>query len=77
MRNLSGDPEQEYFSDGLTEEILNELAQVRELRLIGRTSSFSFRDDEDLRVIGEKLGVANLLEGSIRKEGSRCASRRS
>jgi TolB-like protein len=68
--NLSGDPEQEYFSDGLTEEILNELAQVRELRLIGRTSSFSFKGrNEDLRVIGEKLGVANLLEGSIRKEG--------
>lgn len=68
--NLSGDPEQEYFSDGLTEEILNELARVRDLRLIGRTSSFSFKGrNEDLRVIGEKLGVANLLEGSIRKEG--------
>jgi TolB-like protein/Tfp pilus assembly protein PilF len=70
--NLSSDPEQEYFSDGLTEEILNQLAQVRELRLVGRTSSFAFKGrNEDLRVIGEKLGVGNLLEGSVRKDGSR------
>ncbi|MEY2854821.1 MAG: hypothetical protein RL030_1953, partial [Pseudomonadota bacterium] len=68
--NQAGDPEQEYFSDGHTEEILNELAQVEDLRLIGRTSSFSFKGrNEDLRAIGEMLGVANLLEGSIRKEG--------
>jgi TolB-like protein len=68
--NLSSDPEQEYFSDGLTEEILNQLAQVKGLRVTGRTSSFSFKGkNEDLRVIGEKLGVANLLEGSIRKDG--------
>jgi TolB-like protein/Tfp pilus assembly protein PilF len=69
--NLSSDPEQEYFSDGLTEEILNQLAQISALRVTGRTSSFSFKGkNEDLRVIGEKLGVANLLEGSIRKDGN-------
>lgn len=69
--NLSSDPEQEYFSDGLTEEILNQLAQVRALTVTGRTSSFAFKGrNEDLRVIGEKLGVANLLEGSVRKAGN-------
>jgi TolB-like protein len=68
--NLSSDPEQEYFSDGLTEELLNQLAQVKALRVTGRTSSFSFKGkNEDLREIGRKLGVANLLEGSVRKEG--------
>jgi TolB-like protein len=68
--NLSSDPEQEYFSDGLTEEVLNQLAQVRDLRVTARTSSFSFKGkNEDMRVIGEKLGVDNLLEGSIRKDG--------
>jgi TolB-like protein len=67
--NLSSDPEQEYFSDGLTEEILNQLAQVEALSVTARTSSFSFKGkNEDVRVIGQKLGVANLLEGSIRKE---------
>ena len=68
--NLSSDPEQEYFSDGLTEEVLNQLAQVKDLRVTARTSSFSFKGkNEDVRVIGEKLGVDNLLEGSIRKDG--------
>ena len=68
--NLSSDPEQEYFSDGLTEEILNQLAQIEDLRVTARTSSFSFKGkNEDLRVIGEKLGVANMLEGSVRKDG--------
>ena len=69
--NLSSDPEQEYFSDGLTEEILNQLAQIKDLQVTGRTSSFSFKGkNEDLRVIAGKLGVANLLEGSIRKDGN-------
>jgi TolB-like protein len=69
--NLSSDPEQEYFSDGLTEEILNQLAQVDALSVTARTSSFSFKGkNEDVRIIAQKLGVANLLEGSIRKEGS-------
>jgi TolB-like protein/tetratricopeptide (TPR) repeat protein len=68
--NLSSDAEQEYFSDGLTEEILNQLAQITALRLTGRTSSFSFKGkNEDLREIGRKLAVANLLEGSVRKDG--------
>ncbi len=68
--DLSQAKDQDYFSDGLTEEILNQLAQIPALRLTGRTSSFSFKGkNEDLRVIGEKLGVANLLEGSVRRDG--------
>ena len=70
--NLSSDKEQEYFSDGISEEILNALAQVDGLRVIGRTSSFSLKGkNEDLRSIGQKLDVANLLEGSVRKSGAR------
>jgi TolB-like protein len=68
--NLSGDPQQEYFSDGLTEELLNELAQIRMLRVTGRASSFAFKGkNEDSRTIGQKLGVANLLAGSVRRDG--------
>ena len=70
--NLSSDKEQEYFSDGIAEEILNALAQVQGLKVIGRTSSFSMKGkSEDLRSIGQKLGAANLLEGSVRKAGPR------
>jgi serine/threonine-protein kinase len=70
--NLSSDKEQEYFSDGIAEEILNGLAQVDGLRVIGRTSSFSLKGkNEDLRLIGEKLNAAHLLEGSVRKSGAR------
>ena len=70
--NMSNDPDQEYFSDGLSEELLNLLAKITELKVIGRTSSFSFKGrNEDLRVIGEKLGVAYLLEGSVRKSGNK------
>ena len=69
--NMSDDPSNEYFSDGITEELLNLLAKVPELRVIGRTSSFQFKNkSEDLRVIGEKLGVTNILEGSVRKSGN-------
>ena len=69
--NLSSDKEQEYFSDGISEEILNSLTQVEGLRVIGRTSSFSFKGkSEDLRTIGERLNAANLLEGSVRKSGA-------
>jgi TolB-like protein/Flp pilus assembly protein TadD len=65
--DMSQGRDQEYFSDGLTEELLNLLARVPELRVIGRTSSFQFKGlNEDLRVIARKLGVANLLEGSVR-----------
>jgi TolB-like protein/Tfp pilus assembly protein PilF len=70
--NMSADPEQEYFSDGLSEEILNLLAQLRELKVTGRTSSFSFKGkDTPIPEIGQMLGVAHVLEGSVRKSGDR------
>jgi TolB-like protein/DNA-binding winged helix-turn-helix (wHTH) protein len=66
--NLSSDPEQEYFADGITAELLNALSRVRDLRVTGRTSSFHFKDrNEDLRAIGETLGVEHVLQGSVRK----------
>lgn len=66
--NMSGDPENEYFSDGLSEELLNVLAKIPELHVAGRTSSFKFKGhNEDLRIIGDQLNVANILEGSVRK----------
>ena len=70
--NLSSDKEQEYFSDGITEELLDALARVKGLKVAGRTSSFQFKGkNEDLRTIGEALGVANIVEGSVRKQGNR------
>src|SRR5438874_3109297 len=70
--NQSGDASQEYFSDGLSEELINMLGQIRELRVIGRNSSFRFKGKtDDSRVIGQALRVANLLEGSVRKSGDR------
>jgi TolB-like protein/Tfp pilus assembly protein PilF len=70
--NMSSDPEQEYFSDGITEELINVLAQLPNLKVTGRTSSFTFKGkNEDLRSIGEKLGVKTVLEGSVRSSGSR------
>ncbi|HKR07318.1 MAG TPA: tetratricopeptide repeat protein, partial [Bacteroidia bacterium] len=70
--NLSADVENEYFSDGISEEILNALTRVEGLQVTARTSSFSFRGkNEDVRVIGSKLGVATVLEGSVRKAGKR------
>ncbi len=69
--NMSSDPEQEYFSDGISEEILNALAGVKELKVAGRTSSFAFKGkDQDLRLIGKTLGVEHILEGSVRKSGT-------
>ena len=69
--NMSSDPEQEYFSDGITEEILNALAAVDDLLVAGRTSSFAFKGrNEDLREIGQTLDVAHILEGSVRKSGN-------
>ena len=66
--NLSSDPEQEYFSDGLSEELLNKLAQVPDLLVAARTSSFYYKGkNEDMRTIGEELGVNYILEGSVRK----------
>ena len=70
--NMSSDPEQEFFSDGISEEIINMLAQVPGLKVAGRTSSFSFRGKNmDMREIGEKLNVNHILEGSVRKSGSK------
>ena len=69
--NLSADEDNEYFSDGLTEEIINAVAQINGLRVISRTSAFSYKGtDMDVRTIGEELGVDAVLEGSVRKEGS-------
>jgi len=70
--NLSADKEQEYFCDGMAEEIINALSQVEDLRVVARTSAFSFRGKEiDIREIGKKLNVQALLEGSVRKAGNR------
>ena len=70
--NMSADEEQQYFADGMTEELLNALAKIRELRVAGRTSSFAYRGQErDLREIGAELGVRYLVEGSVRKQGDR------
>jgi TolB-like protein len=66
--NMSGDPKQEYFSDGLTEELLNSLARINELQVAGRTSSFYFKGkDVDLGTVAHKLNVAAVLEGSVRR----------
>ena len=70
--NMSNDPEQEYFSDGMSEEILNSLSHLNDLKVAGRTSSFQFKKKNiDLRVLGQKLGVSTVLEGSVRKQGNR------
>jgi serine/threonine-protein kinase len=72
LLNESGDPKDEYFSDGLSEELIAALAQIRELKVIGRSSSFRFKDrKEEPKSIGEKLGVTTLLEGTVRKQGDR------
>jgi TolB-like protein/lipopolysaccharide biosynthesis regulator YciM len=69
--NMSSDPEQEYFSDGISEEILNALARIEDLKVAGRTSSFAFKgQNQDLKTIGEALRVAHILEGSVRKAGN-------
>ncbi|HYN15982.1 MAG TPA: protein kinase [Terriglobales bacterium] len=70
--DMSPEKNQEYFSDGLAEELLNDLAKIQGLRVAARTSSFQFKGkNEDLRTVGEKLNVGAILEGSVRKEGSR------
>jgi len=72
LLNESGDPNDEYFSDGLSEELIAALAQIRELKVIGRSSSFRFKDrKEETKTIGEKLGVSTLLEGTVRKQGTK------
>jgi serine/threonine-protein kinase len=70
--NMSGDPANEYFSDGISEEIINALAQLPGLHVPARTSAFSYKGKNvDLRTIGEQLSVATVLEGSVRKSGNR------
>ncbi|HTR00443.1 MAG TPA: tetratricopeptide repeat protein, partial [Candidatus Acidoferrum sp.] len=70
--NLSGDKEQEYFSDGLAEEIINALAQLPQLKVIARTSAFAFKGQNlDVRKIADTLGVSHVLEGSVRRAGNR------
>lgn len=72
LLNESGDPKDEYFSDGLSEELIAALGQIRGLKVIGRSSSFRFKDrKEEPRLIGERLGVSTLLEGTVRKQGDR------
>ena len=72
LLNESGDPKDEYFSDGLSEELIAALAQIKDLKVIGRSSSFRFKERKDeSKTIGEKLGVATLLEGTVRKQGER------
>ncbi len=71
LKNLSGQTEQDYFSDGLTESLINELARVRELKVIARNSAFAFKGKEvDVREIGRRLGVATVLEGSLRRDAA-------
>ena len=70
--NLSGEPDQEYFSDGLTEEITNALASIRGLRVVARTTAFQFKGKNlDVRTIGSRVGAEAVLEGSVRRQGDR------
>ena len=70
--NMSSDAEQEYFSDGISEELLNLLAKIPELRVISRSSSFSYKGKEvSIPIVAEQLNVAHILEGSVRKTGNR------
>ena len=70
--NMSGDASQEFFSDGMTEEITAALAQIKALRVVGRTSAFQFKgENKDLRAIGKALSASYLIEGSVRKAGNR------
>jgi serine/threonine protein kinase/Tfp pilus assembly protein PilF len=70
--NMSTDPENEYFSEGLAEDLINTLSKIKDFRIAARTSSFSFKDTNfDIREIGRKLNVETVLEGSVRKAGNR------
>ncbi|MCH7886468.1 MAG: guanylate cyclase [Candidatus Marinimicrobia bacterium] len=72
FENMSSDPENEYFSDGMTEEIINALTKIKGLRVASRTSSFRFKGAKiDIREVGEKLNVNTVLEGSVRKSGTK------
>jgi TolB-like protein/Flp pilus assembly protein TadD len=70
--NMSGDPEQEYFSDGITEDLITEVSRFRELFVTARNSSFAFKDEQiDIKELGARLGVRFVVEGSVRKAGGR------
>ena len=72
FQNMSGDPEQEYFADGIAEDVLTTLSKIQELMVIARNSSFVFKGQKrDIREIGRTLGVRYVLEGSVRKAGNR------
>lgn len=72
FENMSSDPENEYFADGMTEEIINALSRIEGLQVTARTSSFVFKNKKkDIRTIGQELGVSLVLEGSVRKSGAR------
>ena len=78
FQNMSGDPEQDYFADGMVEEITTALSRIRSLFVISRNSAFTYKGRAvDVRQVGRELGVHYVLEGSVRKAGSRCASRAS
>ena len=69
--NMSADPENEYFADGITEELINALAQIRDLHVVARSSAFSFKGKHvDPRIVGEQLNVRSVLEGSVRRSGN-------
>jgi TolB-like protein/Tfp pilus assembly protein PilF len=71
FENMSGDPDQEFFSDGISEELLNQLAKIPELRVTSRSSAFSFKGkDFKIADVGRELNVSNVLEGSVRKAGN-------
>jgi serine/threonine-protein kinase len=72
FKNMSADPEQEYFCDGMAEDIINSLTQIKDIRVVARTSAFSFKGkDRDIREIGRLLNVDKIVEGSVRKAGDR------
>jgi eukaryotic-like serine/threonine-protein kinase len=72
FRNLSSDPEQEYFCEGMTEQLISNLSHIKELKVIARTSVMVYKSmSKDVREIGQELGVANVLEGSVRKAGNK------
>ena len=69
---MSGDPEQEYFSDGISEDIITDLSKIAGLTVIARNSSFTYKGRSvDIRTVGRELGVQSVLEGSIRRAGKR------
>src|SRR6185436_19043041 len=70
--NLSGDANQEFFSDGMTEEITSALAKVPDLRVVARTSAYEFKGKNiNIKTMGEQLGATHVIEGSVRKAGDR------